>query len=213
MSGASAASALLRSMFDAPDSPEPGVAAMGSGGSGSPQGLMPVKVEAPAPPASWSEPKSSPKKSQAQSDAGSVVSVSTSPGSAAAATARGEGDMDVDSEGPGGAEDLCTLCGKRPKQAKNRHCKVCKSDVQAARRETEVSGNGQWFASLYKKGGEEFLDFMHTYVRNSSTRRKYGQRARFDFVQYREARRIPTAFRLGFKAAWGPGTWGPGCQC
>ena len=101
---------------------------------------------------------------------------------------------------PGAVILYCVLCMKRTRADKSKHCKVCKSDIQAARREAEARGEGKWLAELLKKGGEELVDFMRTFVSNSGERRKYSNRARFDFISYREARRVQTAFRLGFKA-------------
>ena len=91
---------------------------------------------------------------------------------------------------------ICAICRKRARADKSKRCKICKSDVQAARREADSRGEAKWFGELLTRGGEELTDFMHTY----GERRKFTNRTRFDFCRYREARRVQTAFKLGFKA-------------
>ena len=41
---------------------------------------------------------------------------------------------------------------------------------------------------------------MHSFIRNDKDRRKYSQRTKFDFAKYKEARKIQTSLRLGYKA-------------
>ena len=104
-------------------------------------------------------------------------------------------------EGHGGS---CGLCNIRQRANKQKYCRICKSDIQAARREADAKADTkEYFQKLLRSGGPDFLDFMHEFVKNSGmARRKFSQRAKFDFARYREARRVQTAFRLGFKARW-----------
>eukprot|EP00971_Amphidinium_carterae_P352546 6492646-Amphidinium_carterae.4 len=88
---------------------------------------------------------------------------------------------------------MCSLCSKKPRAAKCRYCAVCKSDVQAARREADQTGRLQYFASLAKAGGAEFTDMMHEYVKSNTSRRKYSQRCKFDFLKYEEARKLQSS--------------------
>ena len=101
-------------------------------------------------------------------------------------------------EGHGGS---CGLCNIRQRAG----CRICKSDIQAAGREADAKADTkEYFQKLLRSGGPDFLDFMHEFVKNSGmARRKFSQRAKFDFARYREARRVQTAFRLGFKARLG----------
>ena len=88
---------------------------------------------------------------------------------------------------------------------KSKLCNVCKADVQAARREAQDKNEGEWFRNLLRSGGEPLQDFMHEYVKmNGATRRKFSQRVKFDFLKYKEARRIQTSYKLGFKAGVSP---------
>ena len=43
-------------------------------------------------------------------------------------------------------------CQKRPRETKSKHCKICKSDIQAARREAEAEGNLEWVPRSPEKG-------------------------------------------------------------
>eukprot|EP00971_Amphidinium_carterae_P293237 5822025-Amphidinium_carterae.3 len=95
---------------------------------------------------------------------------------------------------------MCSLCCKKQRAAKCRYCAVCKSDVQAARREADLAGRLQSFAALAKAGGSEFTDLMHEYVKSNASRRKYSQRTKFDFLKYEEARKVQSSLRLGHKA-------------
>ena len=55
-------------------------------------------------------------------------------------------------------DDLCYICRKRKRAAKQKTCVVCKSDVQAARREAEKEGESAWFAKLVSAGGSDLQD-------------------------------------------------------
>ncbi|CAE7775864.1 unnamed protein product [Symbiodinium sp. CCMP2592] len=106
---------------------------------------------------------------------------------------------------PGGSAGTptCPLCNLRTAANKSKWCSVCKADVQAARRESQDKGEGEWFRNLLRSGGEPLQDFMHEYVKmNGSARRKYSQRVKFDFLKYKEARRIQTSYKLGYKAVF-----------
>ena len=96
---------------------------------------------------------------------------------------------------------MCSLCSTRKAAAKSKWCNICKADVQAARRESQDKGEGEWFRNMLRTAGEPLQDFMHEYVKvNGATRRKFAQRCKFDFLKYKEARRIQTSYRLGYKA-------------
>ena len=108
---------------------------------------------------------------------------------------------ELEDETPPGSEAVCFLCNKRPRAKKQRCCTVCKADIQAARRDSETAGEGAWFQTMAKKGGSEFVEFMYEYIKKqSSARRKYSQRLKFDFVSYKEAKRVQSSLKLGFKA-------------
>ncbi|CAE7215561.1 unnamed protein product [Symbiodinium natans] len=101
------------------------------------------------------------------------------------------------------AVDPCTLCAKRPRAQKQKFCCTCRADISAAKRDAERENQLEWFNDLAKKNAEEFQDFMFEYVKKqSSTRRKYSMRLKFDFLQYQEARRTQSKFKLGYKAVF-----------
>ena len=103
--------------FDAPDvEMEMSEASGGLEGSG----LKPVKVEHELRPASIPD---SPAK-------GKVTGVpapeeETPPRASASVTSASEMDPDA---------LMCEVCSKRAREKKNRYCRICKSDIQAARR-------------------------------------------------------------------------------
>ena len=98
-------------------------------------------------------------------------------------------------------DELCSLCRKRRRAKKQKNCLTCKADLAAAKRESERVGELEYFNGLVKAGGPDLEDFLHEYIKNNGeSRRRYSQRSRFDWIKYKEARRIQSVFRLGFKA-------------
>ena len=107
----------------------------------------------------------------------------------------------AEADGHVGEERRCFVRQRREPAKKQKLCAICRSDVSAARRDAENDGKGAWFAKLSKDGGPPFIEFMYEYVKaQSSTRRKHSQRHKFDFIQYVEAKRVQSTFRLGYKA-------------
>ena len=176
-------------MFDAPD------VEMGMGEPGQPDATAFTAVKSEPGADSMDGVQVSPQKAASEkSDAPSKAS------DQASVEGQDSSAQSPSSLPPQNSACICAICRKRVRADKSKHCKICKSDVQAARREADSRGEAKWFAELLKRGGEELTDFMHTYVQNSGERRKFTNRTRFDFCRYREARRVQTAFKLGFKA-------------
>lgn len=169
-------------MFNCPEAPEPGA-----------QSTSPAKESDVSPALTAglvtvmkAEPKDSPIKVDPETG-NEVVLV------------EGSGEQPA----PTPQSSLCEVCSKKAKAAKSRFCSVCRSDIVAAKRECDRSGpdRARWFQQLQKKGGEDFIDFMVSYVKeNGLSRRRYSQRNSFDFARYEESRKVQSRFRLGYKA-------------
>ena len=104
-------------------------------------------------------------------------------------------------DGEFGEPDASGLCAVRKGAPKQELCYTCKADVQAARRGAEAKDELAWFEALKRAGGEESAEFMREIVKNNGAdRRKYAQRARFDFLKCKEARLVQNSCRLSYKA-------------
>ena len=152
-----------------------------------------------------SEPNNSPRKdlSQLLEDVAAAAATPKSNASDTASVAAAAAPAEQMPPAPphGDASLLCTMCGKRAKAAKQKFCSLCRSDVQACQRDAEAHEQGEWFKTLQKQGGADFEDLVFEYVKKqTATRRKYSQRCKFDFLRYKEAVRVKSAFRLGHKA-------------
>ncbi|CAE7855903.1 unnamed protein product, partial [Symbiodinium sp. KB8] len=152
-----------------------------------------------------SEPNNSPRKDLSQLledvDAAAATPKRNASDTASVAAAAAPAEQMPPAPPHGDASLLCTMCGKRAKAAKQKFCSLCRSDVQACQRDAEAHEQGEWFKTLQKQGGADFEDLVFEYVKKqTATRRKYSQRCKFDFLRYKEAVRVKSAFRLGHKA-------------